>query len=368
MGVAHPSPIPSFDVQSAAGAGCRSFVTAEIASLSATVKPGPSPSDRSAPALSEEATELDRRRPVPLGLAVRSLGRLAVCPGDREAGDRDCLASQRLPAVLDLEGAAGQTRASSRTALPSARSRPDLRRRLHQTGPGFRHQGSAGGTAVALATSLCRARDRINPARVPRPCDRLQRSLATSNPSFVFRLLSRIENAPLPGEGLPGTTARASAGDRAPYCHTASWRSSPPVRAARSLNLVRLHPGPSRGQVRLDLRLLEDRAAVRSPAADPGCKRRSKTRPPQSRSRLATCLRAAISFRRRRFCRIRGLREPHRRGNAEKTSQDFFAPPLGPLRLCGEDGAATCLVGLRRSLARTSAWRRRSPCESRRRP
>jgi hypothetical protein len=36
---------------------------------------------------------------------------------------------------------------------------------------------------------------------------------------------------------------------------------------------------------------------------------RSKTRPPQSRSRLAARLRAAISFRRRRFCRIQGLRE-----------------------------------------------------------
>ena len=125
MGVAHPSPIPSFDVQSAAGAGCRSFVTAEIASLSATGKPGPSPSDRSAPALSEEATEVDRRRPVPLGLAVRSLGRLAVCPGDREAGDRDCLASQRPPAVLHLEGAAGQSRASSRTETHPRPDPPD---------------------------------------------------------------------------------------------------------------------------------------------------------------------------------------------------------------------------------------------------
>jgi len=54
---------------------------------------------------------------------------------------------------------------------------------------------------------------------------------------------------------------------------------------------------------------LYPRAALRSPAAYPGRQRRSETRPPQSRSRLAACLRAAISFRRRGPCRIRGLRE-----------------------------------------------------------
>jgi len=104
----------------------------------------------------------------------------------------------------------------------------------------------------------------------------------------------------LAGQGHAGTAARAPAGTRTGRCHAASWRSSPPLRAARSLNFVRLHPGPSRGRVRLDLRLFEDRAAVRSPAVDPGRKRRSKTRPPQSRSRLAACLRAAISLRRRK--------------------------------------------------------------------
>ena len=73
-------PIPSFDVQSAAGAGSPSFVTAEIASLSATGKPGPSPSDRRAPALSEEASEVDGPGPVLLGSAVR--GRVSP-PGNR---------------------------------------------------------------------------------------------------------------------------------------------------------------------------------------------------------------------------------------------------------------------------------------------
>ena len=65
-------------------------------------------------------------------------------------------------------------------------------------------------------------------------------------------------------------------------------------------DLPTFHPGPLRGQVRLDLRRLENRAAVLSPAADPGCKRRSKTGSPQSRSRLAVCLRAAIRLRRRK--------------------------------------------------------------------
>ena len=82
------------------------------------------------------------------------------------------------------------------------------------------------------------------------------------------------------------------------------------------------YPGPWRGQAHLDLSLLEDRSGVRSPAADPGCKRRSKTRPAQFRSRLAACLRAAIRLRRLSFCRIRGLQETQAAGDQETTCSD----------------------------------------------
>src|ERR1017187_8451551 len=51
--------------------------------------------------------------PTPVGVAVRSLERLAIRLGYRQAGDRYWLAPQRLPAVLDLEG-------SPRSARPAA--------------------------------------------------------------------------------------------------------------------------------------------------------------------------------------------------------------------------------------------------------
>ena len=63
--------------------------------------------------------------------------------------------------------------------------------------------------------------------------------------------------------------------------------------------------------------MFEHREAVGSPAPDPGCNRRGRTRSPQSRSRLATCLRAATSLRRRGFCRIRGLRKAQAKNDAE---------------------------------------------------
>jgi hypothetical protein len=123
-------------------------------------------------------------------------------------------------------------------------------------------------------------------------------SLPNRSGTIVPGPLSRIQDAPLAGPGHASTAARGPAGTRTRCCHTARWRSSPPVPAARSLNFVGLHPGPWRGQAHLDLGLLEDRAAVLSPAADPGRRRRGKTRPPQSRSRLAACLPAMIGSRR----------------------------------------------------------------------
>ena len=84
---------------------------------------------------------------------------------------------------------------------------------------------------------------------------------------------------------------------------TANWWSSPSVRAARSRNFGH-HRSSSRGQTRLDLGLLEHRAAVRSPAEKSEVPEAAQNRPPQSRSRLAACLRATTSFHRRGFCRI----------------------------------------------------------------
>src|SRR5260370_14896990 len=114
MKVAHPSTNPSFIAPCAGAGGCRSFLSAEIASRSPTGESGSSPSARCPPALRPQAAEAGRRRPILLGLAVQGLERLAIGAGDRETGNRDCLASQRFAIVLDLES-------SKRTTWTTAR-------------------------------------------------------------------------------------------------------------------------------------------------------------------------------------------------------------------------------------------------------
>ena len=49
-------------------------------------------------------------------------------------------------------------------------------------------------------------------------------------------VLSRIQDAPVAGEGPAGTAACTPARTRRRGCHPASWRPSPPLRATRSLN------------------------------------------------------------------------------------------------------------------------------------
>src|SRR5690349_1886226 len=51
-------------------------------------------------------------------------------------------------------------------------------------------------------------------------------------------VLSRIQDAPLAGQRHTGTAVRAPAGTRSRVRHTASWRTSPPLRTTRSLNVA----------------------------------------------------------------------------------------------------------------------------------
>ena len=101
-GVAHPSPIPSFDVQSAARASWRPLVFVPGTRRSSIRKPGPPPPDRCPPALSQEATEAHRGRPHSVGVTMRRLERLAICFRDRQAGNGRRLASERLSPFLDM--------------------------------------------------------------------------------------------------------------------------------------------------------------------------------------------------------------------------------------------------------------------------
>ena len=99
-------------------------------------------------------------------------------------------------------------------------------------------RGSSVGAAIPVAACLRGTRHRHDSPRVPRPRDRSQRGFTVPAREVLPGVLSRIQDAPLTGQGHAGTAARAPAGTRRRRCHTASWRSSPPLRAARSLNLA----------------------------------------------------------------------------------------------------------------------------------
>jgi hypothetical protein len=88
------------------------------------------------------------------------------------------------------------------------------------------HPGSADHAAIALAASVCGAGDWFHSTRVPRSCDRVPWSLVTSNPQFVFRLLSPIENASLVGEGLARATTGSAVGARTSRSGIATRRTA----------------------------------------------------------------------------------------------------------------------------------------------
>src|SRR5712691_10529591 len=123
-----------------------------------------------------------------------------------------------------------------RSALSVARSRWDLRWRLRATSESHGYQRSTLGSALAVATSVRRARDRNDSARVPRSSDRLQRGFAASNPRFVYRLLSPIENASCPGQGFAGAAGSPAAETWACGFRAASRRAPPPLRTTRRLS------------------------------------------------------------------------------------------------------------------------------------
>ena len=117
-------------------------------------------------------------------------------------------------------------------------------------GDDFTRRGEAMGirevraASVALAMSPRGPRDRHHLPRAPGPRDRLPCSRSVPAHEIVRALLSRIQDEPLAGQAHAGTAARAPGGTRTRRCHTASWRSSAPVPAARSVNFAGFHPHP----------------------------------------------------------------------------------------------------------------------------
>jgi hypothetical protein len=113
MGFAYFHKPPPIDVLSAARAGWRPLVFVPHTRRSSIRKAGPPPPDRCPPALSQEATEADCGRPYSVGLAVRSLQRLATCPRHRQARNCHCMAPEGLWPFLDMQDPTRPSRTAS---------------------------------------------------------------------------------------------------------------------------------------------------------------------------------------------------------------------------------------------------------------
>lgn len=109
MGFACYSSNPPFGGQRVSGVGRCPFGNLQIPGRTPSGEPGtPAPAQR--PAALCEAAETDRRRSAPVGMALRDLGRLALDPVHRQAGNRHCLAQKGLPSVPDVEDPAREAR------------------------------------------------------------------------------------------------------------------------------------------------------------------------------------------------------------------------------------------------------------------
>ena len=108
---------------------------------------------------------------------------------------------------------------------------------------------SSVGASIPVAACLRGTRHQYVSPRVPRPCDRSQRGFPVPAREVLPGVLSRNQDAPLTGQGHTGTAARAPADTRSRRRRTASWRTSSPLRATRSLNGAVLAAIPTPGQV-----------------------------------------------------------------------------------------------------------------------
>src|SRR2546425_940385 len=81
---------------------------------------------RHAAAFRQKTSRVDSRRPLPLGLAVSRVERLALDASHGSTRDRHCLASCRLSPVLDLEGSARPTRTTGHLPRGSRSDPPDV--------------------------------------------------------------------------------------------------------------------------------------------------------------------------------------------------------------------------------------------------
>ena len=106
-----------------------------------------------------------------------------------------------------VDSSAGNRSVSRSPAVPDPGPGFDLRRILPPTGPAHGRRGRRDRLPLALAKSLRRAPDRLDPSRVPRTFHRTPRSPPATNSIQLPRVLSRITPSSFIGSERPDAEA-----------------------------------------------------------------------------------------------------------------------------------------------------------------
>src|SRR6202022_1988441 len=174
-----------------------------------------------------------RRADRDLPRALRVRGRAAPSPQDR-ALQRDRFPHGRLDRSADRRRFPGGLGA----ALPPARSRQHLRRRVPSTSEGHGHRRGSYGAPFALAEPLRRARDGNDPPRTTRPRDRPERGTPPSSFAELSPLLPRLADASRAREGCTRAARRRATRTRPRRCPASRRRPPPPLRSPRGVVAV----------------------------------------------------------------------------------------------------------------------------------
>jgi hypothetical protein len=166
---------------------CRPTFLLSDPGRSAIGDPRSPPPDQCAAEVAAWACSPEDSGPSPLDVAYAPLARLALCPRHRQAGDGDRLASQGIPAVLDLEE---PPRAAWKTGVGERDSRAHS-----QDESGEPTLGSTSNPWGTAQTGIRGAANWLHPAGVLGPHHRPECDLPAVDSQVVFRILSACAHA-----------------------------------------------------------------------------------------------------------------------------------------------------------------------------
>lgn len=122
-----------------------------------------------------------------------------------------------------------------RATLTVAGSGWKLRREIPRSRAMARHSGSSHGPAIALAERLRRAADRIDSSRVSGSRDCCERGQSAANPRVLLRLLRKLPDTPLVGQGHACQSTDSTRNNRTNRRNPSGRRAAPSLRTNRSV-------------------------------------------------------------------------------------------------------------------------------------